>query len=104
MSDWKDIGDGHAYSLYVGSDHKTPVGALVKHPLHDDDEQCRWRGECVGSIIFRVPEAESAALRGDGSRHAQWDVVSLEPLHVEPSLACHCGDHGFIRDGAWVAA
>lgn len=34
-----------------------------------------------------------------------WTLVSLEPLHLEPSLLCRaCGDHGFIRDGKWVPA
>lgn len=33
-----------------------------------------------------------------------WTVVSLEPLHLEPSLLCNCGNHGWIRDGKWVAA
>lgn len=101
MSKWVDIGEGYAYSLYVNHNGDIPVGALVKHPLHDDDEHCRWRGECVGSILFRVPEAEKAAIKGDGTRYAQWDVLSLEPLHVTPSLKCHCGDHGFIHNGKW---
>lgn len=31
----------------------------------------------------------------------KWQVVSLEPLHMEPSLLCGCGHHGFIRNGQW---
>jgi hypothetical protein len=106
---WVDIGHDHAYSLYGahGGDGTT-IGALVKHPLHDDDEQCRWRGECVGSILFRLPEAEPHAVYqtedGNTGRRAQWDLLSLDPFHVEPSLACHCGDHGFIRGGLWEVA
>lgn len=32
-------------------------------------------------------------------------VVSLDPLHLEPSLACEggCPNHGYIRDGQWVS-
>lgn len=34
-----------------------------------------------------------------------WDVHSLDPLHLEPSLLCRlCGSHGFIRAGVWVPA
>lgn len=34
-----------------------------------------------------------------------WDLVSLEPLTLSPSLLClACNHHGFIRDGAWVPA
>jgi hypothetical protein len=32
-------------------------------------------------------------------------IVSEDPLHVEPSLLCSdCGTHGFVRDGHWVRA
>jgi hypothetical protein len=32
-------------------------------------------------------------------------LVSLQPLHLEPSLLWPCcGKHGFVRDGAWVEA
>jgi len=32
-----------------------------------------------------------------------WDVVSLEPLTISPSLLCRvCGHHGFVRNGRWV--
>lgn len=34
-----------------------------------------------------------------------WELVSLEPLTLSPSLLCRvCGHHGFIRDGRWVPA
>lgn len=39
-----------------------------------------------------------------------WDVLSMEPLHLEPSVLCKaptgdgvCGDHGYIRGGRWEA-
>lgn len=32
-------------------------------------------------------------------------VVSQDPLHLEPSLLWRCcGRHGFLRDGKWVPA
>ncbi len=31
-----------------------------------------------------------------------WELVSLEPLTLSPSLLCRaCGHHGFIRNGRW---
>lgn len=34
-----------------------------------------------------------------------WQLISLDPLHIEPSLLHRrpdgCGHHGFIRDGRW---
>jgi hypothetical protein len=35
---------------------------------------------------------------------ARWVLHSLDPLHIEPSLLCGCGNHGWIRDGKWVPA
>lgn len=32
-------------------------------------------------------------------------LVSEDPLHIEPSILCTaCGDHGFIRGGVWANA
>lgn len=38
-----------------------------------------------------------------GERHR---LIADDPLHIEPSILCPvgCGDHGFVRDGRWVAA
>lgn len=34
---------------------------------------------------------------------ATWEVVSLDPLTLTPSLNCGgCGRHGFVTDGHWV--
>jgi hypothetical protein len=34
-----------------------------------------------------------------------WDVLSLEPLTLSPSLLCKvCGKHGFIQEGKWIPA
>lgn len=33
-----------------------------------------------------------------------WTVESWDPLTISPSVLCSCGDHGFIRQGAWVPA
>lgn len=52
---------------------------------------------CMGGITLDVPAAE-------GLSGARWQVQSMAPLTVSPSLLCQCGDHGFIRDGKWVPA
>lgn len=53
---------------------------------------------CAGSITFDLPPLNATA-------RAVWQVHSLDPLHVEPSLLCRsCGHHGFIREGRWVPA
>jgi hypothetical protein len=40
-------------------------------------------------------------LHGDSPN--SWELVTEEPLTISPSLLCHCGDHGFIRNGRWEA-
>ncbi|HEY6888804.1 MAG TPA: hypothetical protein VI300_13520, partial [Solirubrobacter sp.] len=74
-----------------------PTGALVWHRREDGS----W---CGGGIRWWKPEGETGAT---------WTLVSLEPLHVEPSVKCgtcerEFGDngvsHGFIRGGAWEPA
>lgn len=60
---------------------------------------------CVGAITFNTEEHRRlAAMRPPSAyNEATWEAHSLEPetLHVEPSLLCSCGDHGFIRAGRW---
>jgi hypothetical protein len=68
------------------------AGATVGHKKSDGSD-------CLGGIWFDVPEAFELV----GGR-AVWQVQSWEPLTVSPSLLCHCGDHGFIREGKWVPA
>lgn len=52
---------------------------------------------CVSHITFDLPGT------ADWNNH-KWEVVSFDPLHVEPSILCDCGDHGFIRNGQWEPA
>lgn len=62
--------------------HKTPDG--------------RW---CVGYVSFNV-ESEYWV-----PRSPHWDVLSVEPLTLSPSLQCTaCPSHGYIRNDRWVEA
>ena len=65
-------------------------GLTIEHTAPDG-------AECSGHITFAVPGTEIWP-------HHKWTVISFDPLHVEPSILCDCGDHGFIRDGRWVTA
>lgn len=49
-----------------------------------------------GAIAFDVPGNE------DIPDSVRWQVESLDPLTLSPSLLCRwCGHHGFIRAGRW---
>lgn len=59
-------------------------GAWIRHP-----KQCVEGAWCTGHIT----------LGGDG-----WTLHTADPVTISPSLACDCGDHGFIQGGKWVPA
>ena len=73
-------------------------GAIVRH-----DKTDMPHGFCEGAITFDT--ATTRALRDHhGAASPLWQVQSWNPLTISPSLLCHCGDHGFIREGRWVSA
>jgi hypothetical protein len=103
----EDIGGGH----YVHRMYRLPNGTTVSYPadhgppegsvfvgLHDyhrtDTTQTGWCGGWVG--FTNVEGADERAVH---------ELVSAEPLHVEPSLGCRgCPSHGWIREGRWSEA
>lgn len=56
--------------------------------------------DCVGFVTF----AGDVQRRIEPNRPNIWGVVSWDPLTIEPSVLCGCGDHGFIRGGRWIPA
>lgn len=64
-------------------------GYILQHPKHDGTPDF-----CEG----HVPTCVHCAYGRD-----VWNVVSVKPITLTPSCLCHCGFHGFVRDGKWVA-
>jgi len=105
MSEPIDIGHGHTIRFtswapdrefnpqYADLPDVDPWGLLVDHSKPDGSP-------CDGGVVTFASEA---ARRVDPGRPV-WTVESMEPLTISPSLLCHCGDHGFIRDGRWIPA
>jgi hypothetical protein len=93
VSNWRDIGHGHRIQVtHVQSDG-------VRHFV-DEHQRPDGQGDCAGSGRILNP---GQARPADGKSY--WVVESEEPLTLSPSLLCTaCGDHGFVRDGAWVPA
>jgi len=76
---------------YDGIPDDPKNGAIIAHK--------NSQGEyCEGAIRF---DTETNKALG---QEKVWKVESWEPLTLSPSLLCHCGDHGFIREGKWVSA
>ncbi len=83
-----DIGDNNAIEFTGKRSKPGQWGLLWYHHRPDTGEECG-----IGGISW------------DPDDRVHWDLVSLDPLTVSPSLLCQtCGAHGFIRDGRWVKA
>lgn len=68
------------------------VGILHWHPGPDGSIH-------AGGVNFDTEHGRAAA-----GRAAVWQVESLDPLTISPSVLCSCGHHGFIRNGRWESA
>jgi hypothetical protein len=96
-----DLGDGHYLTFtcwkpdralnpqYAHLPDNDRIGGIIRHgdPLEP----------CEGSIWFDCPQVREVF-----PGHPMWTVECWEPLTCSPSFLCHCGDHGFIRNGKWV--
>lgn len=102
-----DLGDGHWLTFtqwkpdrsipenaerYKNVPDADPIGGILAHTKADGSL-------CEGSIWFDVPAVHQVF----PERHV-WQVECWEPLTLSPSFLCHCGDHGFIKQGKWVRA
>lgn len=114
-----DIGHDHYLHFYGWSPHRglnpqydgladvKTLGAAIIHRVGPNEPHPGYDGLwgvpgwCAGSVMFKAPETEHVLHLFNG---ATWDVHSWEPLHIEPSVLCACGDHGFIRGGEWIPA
>lgn len=89
----RDIGGGHRVVMFK-DDGAISASGLIDYHLKPDGSPCGG-----SSIRFDLPENLYVP------PEAKWQLISLNPLHLEPSLLCRiCGDHGFIRNGRWEKA
>lgn len=94
-----DLGGRHYAKAHTrhGGDG-TIVGFEILHPKGPNPSGAYAGSDwCCGGITLDVPQAE-------GLGGARWQVTSLDPLHIDPSILCDCGDHGFIHGGRWEPA
>ncbi len=102
-----DLGDGHSIRFMSWKPDRTITGNAERYKNIRDVERAGGiithvmpDGKlCEGSIWFDLPE-----VRDTFPGHSYWQVESWEPLTLSPSFLCHCGDHGFIKQGKWVRA
>lgn len=98
MREALDLGGGHRFEFtgIYGQPEDVIGGGIHYHPKPAGAECEGDDGMCAGAVTFK----------GHGQDgHPEWDVVSMDPLTLSPSLLCRtCGSHGFIRGGKWVDA
>lgn len=79
-----------------GAESLTSYGFIVMHIRPDG----AW---CEGALKTCLACVET---RADGTTAPTWTTESADPLTLSPSILCTaegCGDHGYIREGRWVA-
>lgn len=83
---WVDAGHGMRYTIHF--EDGAPITLYEKH-------HCPLLGDNAGAIPLDVPQ--NSHVPADG----KWQIESVDPLTLSPSLLCPCGHHGFIRNGLW---
>lgn len=90
---WLDENHAVEFTTYAGETE--PTGGILWHRV-EPKETSATPGWCAGGFSWKQSPTYAP--------HAVWQLVRLNPLHIEPSIRCGCGMHGFIRDGKWVEA
>lgn len=103
-----DLGDGFSYSFHCWKPDRRLNPQYEGIPDVERMGATIFRdGEVVAAITFDLPEVRR--IPGVRTDHL-WRLVSVSPLHVEPSLQMYDrrthepSHHGFIRNGRWVWA
>jgi len=95
-----DIGLDHFIRKYTNgiSRKGTEIGLNIFHKAPHTD---LWH---AGSVLYDVEAAQKHRhTKADGSLTAVWQLLSRDPLTLQPSILCDCGDHGFITHGRWIS-
>ena len=85
-----------AFGTSQGSDARTAL-ITVHRCSGSAASGTREDGWHIASLSFDVPE--------NATTGARWQVHSMDPLTLSPSIQHNCGcplSHGFIQNGKWV--
>jgi hypothetical protein len=83
LGEWQDLGHG--------------VRARVRY-FDGEIDALEYEHSCLGCLREDAIPLQPTWSNG-------WNVQSLEPITLSPSLLCtRCKLHGFVREGKWVPA
>jgi hypothetical protein len=83
-----DIGHDHAIR-YFSYHMEDRAGIIIEHLTP------KGRPHEV-SLMFDLNQ-----VREDHPGRNLWQVIQTDPLTLNPSIHCRCGDHGWIKEGKW---
>ena len=87
--------DDHGKTVIDG---RGPIGATF---YHRGPTSTGW---CGGALTFDVAHLHPGLRTRGGKPVPLWQVQSMDPLTLSPSLLCNCGDHGWVKEGKWQRA
>jgi hypothetical protein len=102
-----DLGDGHWLDWATYEEEK--CGGIITHVKTEElktqqraeyGDQPWIEGYCQGAFTIRGSKWHQVE-----PKRSSWEFDgNLKSPTLSPSFLCHCGDHGFIRNGKWVRA
>lgn len=101
--------EGHATAFRIDTDRYGMWTDLNGSPLNRETGETVTAETAVALMDWHWSDTLGrwhpglVAFTNRGASHGH-ELISTDPLTISPSLLCRCGDHGFIRDGKWVAA
>ncbi len=105
-----DLGHGHTLIFFSWKPDRTIHANAIRYKDQPDIpllgaqiiHTAPTGSECRSGVYFDTPEIRKF-FSTEHKPPVLWQVSSWNPLTLSLSLLCHCGDHGFIREGKWVS-
>lgn len=108
--EYNDLGSGFFYTFFIWDPDRKLNPQYKDVPRVDPAGILIWRRiddkmRAIGAVNFDIP-----VMRQVAPKQTYWDLISLNPLHIEPSIQMYESDgktpsyHGWIREGKWVSA
>lgn len=93
----KDVDLGNGVFIGWTTFNGVRCGGILIHPISREINPDT--GECSGSFWFKDKKNQFETER------PVWEFNNdFEKPTLSPSFLCHCGFHGFVKEGKWIQA